>query len=144
VSSTYNEQSQNLFHVKIEIGRLDLEYVPKMASLLRTRIVPRLMNGILSSRPSIPRIAMIAMQHTAASRLDDLAVSLEGKKEEMEKLQKEIQELEDENERLQKTLDEDEEEDTVDRESLEEALDELEVKLDEVSTLVDEIRNCLR
>jgi len=129
-----------------------------MASLFRTRLIPRLSQVALVSRPLATRSMMALVkkeEETSAviERIEDIVVTFTEQQHEMKELQKEVYELQAENARLRVLagVDEDDEENDdevsgskIDRDSIEEKLEELEEKLEEATEIVDEIRELLQ
>jgi predicted RNase H-like nuclease (RuvC/YqgF family) len=125
-----------------------------MASLLRTRLVPRLTHLVVVSRPLVarPMMALVKREEPSAviERIEDIVVTFTEQQHEMKELQQQVQELEEENVRLRARVGDDSDDDNeisgskIDRDSIEEKLEELEEKLNEAKELVDEIKNLLQ
>ena len=127
----------------------------KMASLFRARIIPRLAQVTLVSRPILarPMTTVLKSEQMAimADQMDEIVSSLEEKCGQLSELQKEVAELEQENARLRALVGEDDDDEynevsgnKIDRDSIEEKLEELEEKLDEAKGIVDDIRELLQ
>jgi septal ring factor EnvC (AmiA/AmiB activator) len=125
-----------------------------MASLLRTRLVPRLTHLVVVSRPLVarPMMALVKSEQQAimANQMNEIVSTLEEKCEQLSELQQQVQELEEENARLRARVGDDSDDDNevsgnkIDRDSIEEKLEELEEKLDEAKGIVDDIRELLQ